>query len=215
MSVRCVLLHHYERTPCRRSSGPAPTPKHTRGASPIRQPSGLRPPWRSTGMSLRRPCLTARTPPTTDGSAAAGSTPAGMPSTATSQPAMASGWPLSMTAQSPAWWRPSRMHDFSMRCRPSRAACAASVSRLVTALCSTCRWCRRRSSRCLRPRASELCTQWSLVGSRRTSLRFASTMLLPRSCSRRRVASSLVASWNTSRYSTEPLSSPSTSLTHR
>ena len=64
-----------------------------------------------------------------------------------------------------------------------------SASAKATASSSTCRWCRRRWSRCWPARASARCIRWCSAASRRRSSPPASTTPSPRSSCRRAAAS--------------------------
>ena len=86
-----------------------------------------------------------------------------------------------------------------------------SASARATASSSTCRWSRRRSSRCSPARASAPFTRWCSAASRPTSSPPASMTPSRRSSCPRAAASSRRASWPTSRCSTRRSTSPRTS----
>ena len=86
--------------------------------------------------------------------------------------------------------RPSRMPRCSTASRRSPGRWPRSGSRRATASSSTCRWCRRPSSRCWPARGSGRCTRWSSAGSRRPSSPPGSRTPSPSSSSRPAAGSS-------------------------
>ena len=86
----------------------------------------------------------------------------------------------STTRRSPTPSASSPMPSCSTRSRRSPRCCRTSASPRATASSSTCRWCRRRCSRCMPARASARSIRWCSAASRRRSSRPASTTAKPK-----------------------------------